>query len=364
MSTTEIPTPGMRSGIELVPRADGAQTGKEFTTDQEVRWCPGCGDYAVLKAVQGFLPDLGLRRENIVFVSGIGCSSRFPYYLDTYGMHSIHGRAPAIATGIATAREDLSVWVVTGDGDALSIGGNHLIHALRRNVNMTILLFNNRIYGLTKGQYSPTSEPGKVTKSTPMGSLDHPFNPVSLALGAEAHLRGPHHRLRPQAPHRGALRGRRPPRHRRSSRSTRTARSSTTAPSTRSRTTTPRPTRSSRWCTASRSASAPTTARLKGLVRDPATGGVKVAEVADVGEPTPAGPRRARPDPTTAFAISRLTDAGVLHHAPIGIFRQVERPTYDDQARDQIASAAQAAPGEPADRLAGLIGGGDTWTVV
>ena len=139
----------------------------------------------MLKAVQGFLPELGLRRENIVFVSGIGCSSRFPYYLDTYGMHSIHGRAPSIATGIATAREDLSVWVVTGDGDALSIGGNHLIHALRRNVNMTILLFNNRIYGLTKGQYSPTSEPGKVTKSTPMGSVDHPFNPVSLALGAE-----------------------------------------------------------------------------------------------------------------------------------------------------------------------------------
>ena len=151
-----------------------------------MRWCPGCGDYAVLKAVQSFLPDLGLRKENIVFVSGIGCSSRFPYYLDTYGMHSIHGRAPAIATGIATSREDLSVWVVTGDGDALSIGGNHLIHAMRRNVNLKILLFNNRIYGLTKGQYSPTSEPGKVTKSTPAGSVDHPFNPVSLALGAEA----------------------------------------------------------------------------------------------------------------------------------------------------------------------------------
>ena len=175
----------MKSGIEGVPTNDEPQTGKEYTSDQEVRWCPGCGDYAVLKAVQSFLPQLGLRRENIVFVSGIGCSSRFPYYLDTYGMHSIHGRAPAIATGIATAREDLSVWVVTGDGDALSIGGNHLIHALRRNVNMTILLFNNRIYGLTKGQYSPTSEPGKVTKSTPMGSVDHPFNPVSLALGAE-----------------------------------------------------------------------------------------------------------------------------------------------------------------------------------
>src|SRR5213596_1396618 len=159
---------------------------KDFTSDQEVRWCPGCGDYAILAAVQGFLPELGLRRENIVCVSGIGCSSRFPYYLDTYGLHSIHGRAPAIATGLATSRGDLSVWVVTGDGDALSIGGNHLIHALRRNVNLTILLFNNQIYGLTKGQYSPTSEVGKVTKSTPFGSVDFPFNPVSLALGAEA----------------------------------------------------------------------------------------------------------------------------------------------------------------------------------
>src|SRR6187399_418697 len=176
----------MRSGIDLVPTADGAQTAKEYTSDQEVRWCPGCGDYAVLKAVQSFLPDLGLRRENIVFVSGIGCSSRFPYYLDTYGMHSIHGRAPAIATGLASSRADLSVWVVTGDGDALSIGGNHLIHALRRNVNVKILLFNNEIYGLTKGQYSPTSPRGKVTKSTPMGSLDWPFNPISLAIGAEA----------------------------------------------------------------------------------------------------------------------------------------------------------------------------------
>jgi 2-oxoglutarate ferredoxin oxidoreductase subunit beta len=159
---------------------------KDFKTDQEVRWCPGCGDYAILAAVQGFMPELGVARENIVFISGIGCSSRFPYYMNTYGMHSIHGRAPAIATGLSTSRPDLSVWVVTGDGDALSIGGNHLIHALRRNVNLKILLFNNRIYGLTKGQYSPTSEIGKITKSTPMGSLDNPFNPVSVALGAEA----------------------------------------------------------------------------------------------------------------------------------------------------------------------------------
>src|SRR6195952_3349144 len=159
---------------------------KDFKPDQEVRWCPGCGDYAILAAVQGFMPELGIPRENIVFISGIGCSSRFPYYMNTYGMHSIHGRAPAIATGLSSSRPDLSVWVVTGDGDALSIGGNHLIHALRRNVNLKILLFNNRIYGLTKGQYSPTSEAGKVTKSSPMGSIDYPFNPVSLALGAEA----------------------------------------------------------------------------------------------------------------------------------------------------------------------------------
>src|ERR1700754_3262934 len=168
-----------------VPTTDQPQKAKDFTSDQEVRWCPGCGDYVILNTIRNFLPELGLRRENIVFVSGIGGSSRFPYYLVTYGLPSIHGRAPAIATGLAVTREDLSVWVVTGDGDALSIGGNHLIHALRRNVNMTILLFNNRIYGLTKGQYSPTSEPGKITKSTPMGSVDHPFNPVSLALGAE-----------------------------------------------------------------------------------------------------------------------------------------------------------------------------------
>ena len=157
---------------------------KDFVSDQDVRWCPGCGDYAILAQVQKLLPELGVPRENFVFISGIGCSSRFPYYVNTYGFHSIHGRAPAIATGLKVSRPELSVWVVTGDGDALSIGGHHLIHALRRNVDMTILLFNNRIYGLTKGQYSPTSEPGKVTKSTPLGSVDHPFDPLALALGA------------------------------------------------------------------------------------------------------------------------------------------------------------------------------------
>ena len=161
-------------------------TRKDWSSDQEVKWCPGCGDYSILAAVQMLMPDLGVRRENTVFVSGIGCAARFPYYMNTYGMHSIHGRAAAIATGLATTRPDLDVWVVGGDGDSLSIGGNHLIHALRRNVNLHILMFNNQIYGLTKGQYSPTSEEGKITKSTPFGSLDHPFNPVSLAIGAEA----------------------------------------------------------------------------------------------------------------------------------------------------------------------------------
>jgi 2-oxoglutarate ferredoxin oxidoreductase subunit beta len=358
--STDLGLPGLRSGVEGVPTTDEQQTGKDFTSNQEVRWCPGCGDYAVLKAVQGFLPDLGLRRENIVFVSGIGCSSRFPYYLDTYGMHSIHGRAPSIATGIATAREDLSVWVVTGDGDALSIGGNHLIHALRRNVNMTVLLFNNRIYGLTKGQYSPTSEPGKITKSTPMGSVDHPFNPVSLALGAEGsfvartidsdrkHLTSV---LAAAAAHRGtsfveiyqncpifndgafdAIKDR-------------DTKEDAIIPLVHGE---------------------PITFGVggtKGLIRDAATGGVKVVEVADVGTQALLVHDAHAEDPTTAFAISRLTDAGYLHQAPIGIFRQVERATYDDQARAQVDTARGGVEDDASARLDALIHGGDTWTI-
>jgi 2-oxoglutarate/2-oxoacid ferredoxin oxidoreductase subunit beta len=360
MTTIDLDHPVFRSGIELVPTNDQPQNGKEYTSDQEVRWCPGCGDYAVLKAVQSFLPQLGLRRENIVFVSGIGCSSRFPYYLDTYGMHSIHGRAPSIATGIATSREDLSVWVVTGDGDALSIGGNHLIHALRRNVNMTILLFNNRIYGLTKGQYSPTSESGKVTKSTPVGSIDHPFNPVSLALGAEAsfvartidsdrkHLTSV---LAAAAAHRG----------------TSLVEIYQNCPIF-----------NDGAFDAIKGADTKADAIIplvhgepivfgadgtKGLIRDSVTGGVKVALVADVGLDSVLVHDAHNPDPTTAFAISRLTDAGVLHQSPIGIFRQVQRPTYDDQARAQIADAQQAVTGSPEERLTGLLNSGDTWTV-
>jgi len=371
VTTTELPFPDLRAGTEGVPAiAEGeTQTGKDFTSDQEVRWCPGCGDYAVLKAVQSFLPDLGLRRENIVFVSGIGCSSRFPYYLDTFGMHSIHGRAPSIATGIATSREDLSVWVVTGDGDALSIGGNHLIHALRRNVNMTILLFNNRIYGLTKGQYSPTSEAGKVTKSTPMGSVDHPFNPVSLALGAEAsfvartvdsdrkHLTGV---LAAAAAHRGtslveiyqncpifndnafdAIKG---------MGEHKDAKADAIIPLVHGE-----PIRFG--------ATGEDGLGVKGLVRAPG-GGVDVALVSEVGADAVLVHDAHEPDPSTAFAISRLTESGFLDRSPIGIFRQVSRPTYDDQTRAQVETATAAATGSATDRLAALVAGNDTWTIV
>ncbi len=359
--TTDLGLPGFGSGTAGVPATEQKQTGKDFTSDQEVRWCPGCGDYAVLKAVQSFLPDLGLRRENIVFVSGIGCSSRFPYYLDTYGMHSIHGRAPTIATGIATAREDLSVWVVTGDGDALSIGGNHLIHTLRRNVNMTILLFNNRIYGLTKGQYSPTSETGKITKSTPMGSLDHPFNPVSLALGAEGtfvartidsdrkHLTSV---LAAAAAHRGTSfveiyqncpifnDG---------------AFDAIKSPDTKADALIPL------------IHGEPITFGVDGskaLVRDEETGGVKVVPSDDVAPGQILVHDAHCPDPTIAFAISRLTDSGYLNTSPIGIFRQVERATYDDGARAQLSASKNGDTADRTSQLAALIGGGDTWTVV
>jgi 2-oxoglutarate ferredoxin oxidoreductase subunit beta len=365
MSATELGMPGTSppsgtAGVPRLPDDAPAQSKKVFTSDQEVRWCPGCGDYAILAAVQGFLPDLGLKRENIVFVSGIGCSSRFPYYLDTYGMHSIHGRAPAIATGLATSRGDLSVWVVTGDGDALSIGGNHLIHALRRNVNLTILLFNNQIYGLTKGQYSPTSEVGKITKSTPMGSVDHPFNPVSLALGAEAtfvartmdsdrkHLTEV---LRQAAEHRG-------------------------------------------------------TALVEiyqncpifndgafDLIKDRTQQEARIVHLAD-GEPVRVGPEGDRQvlvraeagrmefvpeaegagrdvvvhdvaavDPAQAFALSRL-DTPEMTHVSMGIFRSVDRPTYDDQVRAQVEAAVDTAGGvATAADLDALIRGRDTWTV-
>jgi 2-oxoglutarate ferredoxin oxidoreductase subunit beta len=343
------------ASLTLVPAGDEKLSTKDFKTDQEVRWCPGCGDYAILAAFQSFLPELEIARENLVIISGIGCSSRLPYYVNSYGMHSIHGRAPAIATGLASSRPDLSVWVITGDGDALSIGGNHLIHALRRNVNIKILLFNNRIYGLTKGQYSPTSEQGKVTKSTPFGSLDTPFNPVSLALGAEAsfvartidsdrkHLTGV---LRAAADHRG----------------TAFVEIYQNCPIFND------------------DAFAPVT--------EPGARDINVIRL-EHGEPIRFGPDQSRglrftrygsletvdasvdeagtllthdahaPDPSYAFALSRL-DSSDFAHTPIGVFRQAPRPSYDDLMSEQIeAERERLGHGN----LAALLAGGDTWQV-
>ena len=342
--------------LRLVPRADAPQSAKDFRTDQEVRWCPGCGDYAILAAVQGFLPELGLRRENIVFVSGIGCSSRFPYYMNTYGLHSIHGRAPAIATGLSVTRPDLSVWVITGDGDALSIGGNHLIHALRRNVNLKILLFNNRIYGLTKGQYSPTSEAGKITKSSPMGAPDHPFNPISVALGAEAsfvartidsdraHLTEV---LRAAAAHQGAALveiyqncnifndGAWEP-----------LKDAETRDDVTIRLQHGQPIRFGKNLE-------------RGVMRD-AEGHLRVVNVEDVGESALLVHDAHAEDPSTAFAISRLSHPTTLADTPIGIFRDVPRATFDRLMNEQVEQAiATRGRGD----LATLLAGSDTWTI-
>src|SRR5947208_13116196 len=328
---------------------NGHLSAKDFTSDQEVRWCPGCGDYAILAAVQRFMPELGIPREKIVFISGIGCAARFPYYMETYGMHSIHGRAPAIATGLSTSRPDLSVWVVTGDGDALSIGGNHLIHSLRRNVNIKILLFNNQIYGLTKGQYSPTRELGKVTKSTPMGSLDWPFNPLSIAIGAEAtfvarasaadraHLTDV---LRAAAAHRGSafveifqncniyndgafdfV----------------------------------REDKTNRIYLEHGQPIRFGEEREKG-VRQRADGSVEVVDVSDESELLVHDAHHA--EPSAAFALSRLTQS-TWGATPVGIFRDVERPVYDELMAEQLETARQKREGD----LAALLGAGDTWTL-
>ena len=335
-----------------VTASAGALSAKDFKSDQEVRWCPGCGDYAVLAAVQSFLPSLNLSREKIVFVSGIGCSSRFPYYLSTYGMHSIHGRAPAIATGLAASRPDLSVWVVTGDGDALSIGGNHLIHALRRNVNLKILLFNNRIYGLTKGQYSPTSEPGKVTKSTPFGSLDAPFNPVSLALGAEAtfvartidsdrkHLTAV---LTAAAQHRGSSLVEI---YQNCNIYNDNAFEHLKAPGERDR------------HLLRLESEAPLAYPGHKVVWDGESRGLAVTADTD---PRPAVVHDpAAEDPAYAFALARLQDPATLSPTPIGVFRSVQRPVYEDLMEEQLGAAGY---GTRAPDLGGLLAGADTWTV-
>src|SRR5579863_4960673 len=341
--------------LTLVPHADTKLSTRDFKSDQEVRWCPGCGDYAILAAFQSFLPELEIPRENLVIISGIGCSSRLPYYVNSYGMHSIHGRAPAIATGLATSRTDLSVWVITGDGDALSIGGNHLIHALRRNVNIKILLFNNRIYGLTKGQYSPTSERGKVTKSTPFGSLETPFNPISLALGAEATFVARTHDMdrkhmqemfRRAHDHRGAafveiyqncnvfndgafekITGR-------------DARADQLIPLVHGE-----PIRFG-------------AEGQHGVVLD-TDGRLRVVEVADVGESALLVHDELRDDPGLAFQLSRLA-RGPFEPTPIGVFRAVERPEYGEAMSRQLLEAAERrGPGD----LEALLHSGGTWTV-
>jgi 2-oxoglutarate ferredoxin oxidoreductase subunit beta len=336
-------------------------TVKDFKSDQEVRWCPGCGDYAILAAVQSFMPELGIPRENIVFISGIGCSSRFPYYMNTYGMHSIHGRAPAIATGLSVSRPDLSVWVVTGDGDALSIGGNHLIHALRRNVNLKILLFNNRIYGLTKGQYSPTSELGKITKSTPLGSADSPFNPLSLALGAEAsfvartidsdrkHLQSV---LRAASAHEGSAfieiyqncnifnDGAFEPLKDADTRDDFLVRLEHGQPITFGK--------DREWC----------------VVHPPGGFGLVVRRTAETPADHVLTHDATVADPAYAFALSRLPDLD-LRHTPIGVFRSVPRPSYDTLVREQVTGAQAKLGGRtPEEELSALLHSGDTWTIL
>jgi 2-oxoglutarate ferredoxin oxidoreductase subunit beta len=327
-------------------------TKKDFSSEAETRWCPGCGDYAILATVQQFLPELGIPPERIVFVAGIGCSGRFAYYMSTYGVHGIHGRAPALATGLALARPDLSVWVVSGDGDSLSIGGNHLIHALRRNVPINILLFNNQIYGLTKGQYSPTSEEGKVTKSTPFGSQDHPFNPIALALGADASFVArtvdtdrDHETevLRAAAAHHGAsfveiyqncnvfndgafdaVRGK---------------------------------------------AKAANQIRLadgepirfgaegeRGVVRAP-DGRLEVAAVAEVGED--ALVVHDADNPTHAFALAHLAERP-NGPTPVGVFRSTDRPAYSEQMTQDLAVAREGIGDAELDEL---LRSGDTWTI-
>jgi 2-oxoglutarate/2-oxoacid ferredoxin oxidoreductase subunit beta len=330
-------------------------TRKDWASDQEVRWCPGCGDYSILTAVQLLMPELGVRPENTVFLSGIGCAARLPYYMNTYGMHSIHGRAPAIATGLAMARPDLDVWVITGDGDSLSIGGNHLIHALRRNVNLTILMFNNQIYGLTKGQYSPTSETGKVTKSTPFGSIDHPFNPLSLAIGAEATFVARTHDMdrkhmmeifRRAHEHRGSA-------------FVEIYQNCNVFNDGAFEQITSKQNRAGQLIPLAHGAPI----RFgpdgeKGVMQD-TQGHALIVDVADVGEDALLVHDEQRANPSLAFELSRLS-RGPYEPTPIGVFRAVERPEYAGEVSRQLAAAQeQRGAGE----LADLLASGGTWEV-
>jgi len=330
-------------------------TRKDWSSDQEVRWCPGCGDYSILAALQMMMPDLGVRRESTVFVSGIGCAARFPYYMNTYGLHSIHGRAPAIATGLATTRPDLDVWVISGDGDALSIGGNHLIHALRRNVNLNILMFNNQIYGLTKGQYSPTSEQGKVTKSTPFGSLDQPFNPISLAIGAEATFVARTHdmdRAHMQATftaahqHKGAS-------------FVEVYQNCNVFNDGAFNSITSKDARSSMLIDLKHGEPILFGAdNERGVLQRP-DGSLEIVEVADVGLENILVHDAHRPDPALAFSLSRLS-SGVVEPTPVGVFRDIQRSDYGEQMTEQVLEAQEK---KGTGDLAKLFRSASTWTV-
>jgi 2-oxoglutarate/2-oxoacid ferredoxin oxidoreductase subunit beta len=328
---------------------------KDFQSDQEVRWCPGCGDYSILTAVQLLLPELDVKPENLVFVSGIGCAARFPYYMNVYGLHGIHGRAPAVATGIALSRPDLDVWVITGDGDALSIGGNHLIHSMRRNVNFTMLLFNNQIYGLTKGQYSPTSEVGKVTKSTPFGSIDHPFNPVSLALGAEATFVARTHDMdrkhmtetfRRAHAHRGAS-------------FVEVYQNCNVFNDGAFAAVTAKEARPNMLIDLKHGEPIRFGADGQHGVVLNARSETEIVDVAEVGEDRLLVHDEHRHDPSLAFALSRLADTPTVP-TPVGVFRDVERPIYEGEVQRQLVGAQeQRGPGD----LAALIGSCATWEV-
>ncbi len=328
---------------------------KDWASDQEVRWCPGCGDYSILTAMRMLMPGLGVRREDTVFISGIGCAARFPYYMNTYGVHGIHGRAPAIATGLALARPDLHIWVIGGDGDMLSIGGNHLIHALRRNVNLKILMFNNMIYGLTKGQYSPTSEVGKVTKSTPMGSLDQPFNPLSLAIGAEATFVARTHDMdrehmmstfRRAHEHKGAA-------------FVEVFQNCNVFNDGAWETITRKDARDAMLIKLEHGQ--PIRFGVdneRGVVVGP-DGQARLVLVADVGEDALLVHDETRDDPALAFMLSRLSNSPYTP-TPIGVFRDVARPEYAESVSSQLAAAqAKGGPGD----LAALLRSGPTWQV-
>lgn len=351
MSTENLPANGQTAN------AATTLTKKDFVSDQDVRWCPGCGDYSILAQLQRVLPDLGIPKEQFVFVSGIGCSSRFPYYMNTYGFHTIHGRAPAFATGIKASRPDLSVWVVTGDGDGLSIGGNHLIHTMRRNVDLNIMLFNNRIYGLTKGQYSPTSEIGKVTKSSPMGSVEQPFSPISLALACEAtfvartidveakHLQEV---LRRAAEHKGVS-------FVEIFQNCNIFNDGAFSPVTEKTSKIHQQLRLVHGEPMRFGEDGEKGIRLNGLTPEIVTVGEDGITEGDL-----LVHDEASTEPTLALFLSRFSYPDFP--TPIGVFRDIQKPTYDEAVNQQIASASEGMT-DAVETLQSIVTGSSTWTI-